>query len=140
MASEEAKQKTQLVEEVRQMLISKEELDQMTFKERWRYLVKGGNAGKLRKFLDYNEDNPHIYAALKKMAKEFYDEGWRRGAVWWFFQPIRYGPGTTVDKATAYKISNDYFAYYARLLIARNTNYAGWIVVKRLKGQSPYPE
>lgn len=117
------------------MILSKTILDNMTTVERFKYLVRGCDPEKLQKFKKFARNNPHVLTKLEEMAEEDYEAGWRIGSVWRWMQTIRYAPGTTIDTESEYKLSNDYFAYYARLLVARHTEYSNWIVMKLFKGQ-----
>lgn len=118
------------------MHLSRTRLENLTFKGRWRYLIAGCNPEKYKKFLSFQTKNPHVYDFLESEAREQYAQGWRRSSVWLILNIKRWGPGSTVDTESAYKISNDYFAFYARLLIARNPRYANWIELKAMKGQN----
>lgn len=117
------------------MHLSQTRLENLNFKGRWRYLISGCNPDKYRKFLTFHNKNAHVLEFLESEARDQYDQGWRRSSVWLILNMKRWGPGSTVDTDSAYKISNDYFAFYARLLIARNPRYANWIELKAMKGQ-----
>ena len=89
----------------------------------------------LKRFTEFHDANRYIYAALMHKAEEQLEEGWRKSSVWLILNIIRWGPGTTIDTESQYKISNDYFAYYARLLIAHQPKFVNWIEIKAFKGQ-----
>jgi len=115
--------------------LSKTRLDNMTVEGRWNYLVMGIDTVAIQKFQMFHKANPHVFAYLEQVADEQYHGGWRKSSVWLILNLKRWGPGSTVDTESQYKISNDYFAYYARLLISRNTKYANWVELKAMKGQ-----
>jgi hypothetical protein len=118
------------------MHLSKTRLDNMVAKDRWRYLITGCNLTKFAKFKKFHSDNPHVFEFLEQEADAQYSNGWRKSSVWLILNIKRWGPGSTHDTESKYKISNDYFAFYARLLIAKNTRYANWIELKSMKGQT----
>lgn len=117
------------------MHLSRSRLENMTWKERWVYLVRGYDAEKLRKFNLFHRNNPQIFEALEDKAVEQMDGGWVRSSVWLILNIIRSEPGSTFDPHSEFKISNDYFALYARMLIAKQPRFANWIEIERLKGQ-----
>lgn len=123
------------------MHLSKSRLENMSLRDRWAYLTRGCDQKKLKRFQEFHEANTYVYDMLEKEAEEQLASGWWRSSVWLILNTIRWGPGSTVDTATSFKISNDYFAFYARLLIARQPKFANWIEVKAMRGQeSDYGE
>lgn len=117
------------------MHLSKTRMDNMVAKDRWRYLTDGCNLIKLAKFKKFHSANPHVFEFLEQEADAQFSDGWRKSSVWLILNVKRWGPGSTEDTESKYKISNDYFAFYSRLLISKNTRYANWIELKPMKGQ-----
>lgn len=117
------------------MKLSKTRLENMTYEQRWKRLIRGCNWRMLKRFTKFHDANRYVFTALSNKAEEQWDEGWRRSSVWLILNIIRWGPGTTIDTDAKYKISNNYFAYYARLLIAKQPKFANWIEIKSFKGQ-----
>lgn len=116
------------------MHVSKTLLENMTFKERWQYLTEGADPEKLRKFKRYHENNREVFQTMRQLAEEAWDKGVKRVSHWlllnrvrWEFEVVAY------DSASQFKISNDYFAFYARLLIAKAPKFAGFITIKEMK-------
>ena len=118
------------------MHLSETRLGNMTVTERWAYLTRGCDPAKLARFALFDSLNPKVYASLEARAEEQWKAGWRKTSVWLLLNIERWGPGSTVDLESNFKISNVYFAFYARKLISRNHHYANWIELKAMKGQS----
>lgn len=118
------------------MHLSKTRLDNLSEQERWRYLTNGCNLVKLAKFKEFHATNPHVFEFLEQEADAQYSNGWRKSSVWLILNVKRWGPGSTEDTKSKYKISNDYFAFYSRLLVSKNTRYSNWIELKPMKGQT----
>lgn len=118
------------------MHVSKTRLENMSVRARWAYLTKGCDPEKLKKFKDFHSTNPYVYDSLEGEAERQMSEGWRKSSVWLVLNIIRWGPGSTVDSESSFKISNDYFAFYSRLLISRHPKFVNWIEIKSLKGQT----
>lgn len=118
------------------MHLSKTRLGNMDAHSRFEYLTRGCDKGKLQRFTKFNGNNMHVYDYLEQKAAQQYVDGWRKSSVWLILNIKRWEPGSTVDTETQYKISNDYFAFYARLLIANNPQYVNWIELKQMKGQT----
>lgn len=117
------------------MYLDIDRLMQYSPKQRWGYLTDGANPVVKKKFVEFHRNNPHIYQTLVDRIHRQMQNGWRRTSVWLLLNIERWGPGSTVDHEEQYKISNDYFAYYARLLIARHPEFASMLEIKRLQGQ-----
>jgi len=117
------------------MKISKTILENKSYEDRWAYLIRGCNRKALYRFLKFHNNNRHIFRDLLEKAEEQWTENWYRTSVWLMLNIIRWGPGATVDMDSKYKINNNYFAFYARLLMARRPKFVGWIEIKSFKGQ-----
>jgi hypothetical protein len=118
------------------MHLSKTKLENMTESRRWDYLKQGCDPGKLSRFWKFHMNNTHVFEFLEKSAIEQKLLGWRKSSVWLILNMKRWGPGSTIDTESQYKISNDYFAYYARLLLSKHPQFVNWIELKPLKGQT----
>jgi len=118
------------------MHLSKTRLGNMDATARFEYLVRGCDPDKLKRFKKFHYDNLHVFDFVEEEAARQYSDGWRKSSVWLILNNKRWGPGSTVDTETQYKISNDYFAFYARLLIANNPRYVDWVELKCMNGQA----
>lgn len=118
------------------MHISETRFGNMTASERWNYLTRGCDPEKLSRFVLFDSMNPSVYASLEKRAAEQWNAGWRKTSVWLLLNIERWGPGSTVDMESSFKISNDYFAFYSRKLLSQKPHYINWIELKSMKGQT----
>lgn len=117
------------------MHLSKTRLDNLTATKRWEYLIKDCDPSRLARFWRFHCANPGIYEYIEQEAASRFAEGWKKASIWLILNIKRWSPGSTIDPSSSFKLSNDYFAFYSRLLISKNTAYVNWIIVKPLKGQ-----
>lgn len=108
------------------MKISKTKLDNLTFKDRWKYLTQDANPEKLQRFLEYHKANRKVFDILCELAEAAWDKGALSITHWSLFNQAR-------DMYGEFKLSNDYFALYARMLIAKRTKFVNVITIKGLK-------
>jgi hypothetical protein len=69
------------------------------------------------KFLQFHEENPHVYEGLSNLAKKALARGYETWGIGGMYEVLRWERhfGTTDPE---FKLRNDFRAYYARLLIA----------------------
>jgi hypothetical protein len=118
------------------MKLSETKLSNMSIRERWDYLTIGCDKFLKNKFITFHKNNLHIFDNLKRAAGKQWEEGWKKSSVWLLLNIERWSPSGTIGNDEEYKISNNYFAFYSRLLIANFPHYANWIEINRLKGQT----
>lgn len=77
-----------------------------------------------RQFREFHAANPHVYQKLREIALFVRARGHRRFGVKALFERLRWISlfETTGDP---YRLNNNYTAYYARLLMAREPALAG---------------
>jgi len=85
-----------------------------------------------RRFVEFHQANPTIYALFEKFAFELIRAGRKRYGVSAVIERIRWhvGINTTDDEV---KINNDFRAYYARMFAAKNPAHANFFEVRRRK-------
>lgn len=78
------------------------------------------NAGGLtleQQFEQFHAANPHVYAALRRLALDAAGRG-RRLGIAMLFEVLRWHYAMhTADAASEWKLNNNYRAFYARLLM-----------------------
>jgi hypothetical protein len=85
-----------------------------------------------KSFLKFHESNPDIYDAFERFSREALKSGLKRCSHWLIVNRIRWYTDieTTGSK---FKISNDYIALYARLLIHQFPEFDGFFTLKKMK-------
>lgn len=78
------------------------------------------------RFEAFHAANPHVYEVLCDLSRQWLASGKTRLGVKALFEGARWELGLrTVTADGEYKLSNDYTAYYARLLIHNEEDLAG---------------
>lgn len=96
-------------------------------------LTKDTDPRLVDKFLKYHRENPDLYELFKTYAESARVKGGRRRfSIWMIANRVRwYSQVETSGKE--FKVSNDYLALYARLLISENPLFDGFFQMKRMK-------
>jgi hypothetical protein len=72
----------------------------------------------LRKFWTFNDNNPHVFEAYLREAKEAEREGRNRIGVAKITEDLRDGPlKKTIDPEQGFKLPNQFKPYFARFLV-----------------------
>jgi hypothetical protein len=105
----------------------------LTFSERdelYNRLFSDVSKELLAKFKEFNEQNPKIYDLFKRFAMEAKQAGRTRFSHWMIINRIRWYTNveTTGDD---FKISNDFIAIYARLLVWQMPEFEGFFLLKQ---------
>ena len=88
-------------------------------------------------FLDYHRKNPAIYRLMLQFTNEIRSLlETERGSIWLVANRVRWEVYVTTSDPE-FKIPNGALAYYARLLMARNSRLEGFFQTKRLKYGEP---
>jgi hypothetical protein len=83
------------------------------------------------RFDAFHADNPHVYDTLVRLAREWLDvTGLPRLGIKMLFERARWEIAIATQ-ATDFKLNNDYTAFYARLLMAREPDLAGLFELRR---------
>ena len=84
------------------------------------------------KWWAWHKDNPHVYELFERFTMQAINRGHNRLSAWLIVNRIRW---ETIIETTGedFKISNNYIAYYSRLFMAMNPEYAGFFRTKALK-------
>lgn len=70
-------------------------------------------------FREFHAENPHVYDALVSMARDLVARGYRRVGMAMLFEILRWDHMMKTDCSEPFKLNNNYKAYYARLIEAR---------------------
>lgn len=83
----------------------------------------------------FHNKNPHVYAQLVKMARE-----WRRATdtklgIKTLYERLRWEYGLTGKDKHGFKLNNNYAPYYARLIMDENPDLQGMFDLRRLNDE-----
>lgn len=83
------------------------------------------------RFMRFHVDNPRVYERLVSMAREWLRAGRKHGGIKMFWEALRYESGIqTTD--TAFKLNNSFPSRYARLIMRREPDLAGFFETREL--------
>ena len=80
-------------------------------------------------FAAFDEANPGVYGALRKLALDAVGQGWRRGSIKLFFEHLRWLHAIRT-RGSQYKLNNNWHAFYARKLMANEDELADFFEVR----------
>ena len=95
-------------------------------------LMNQGDPRCLKKFVLHNAEHPAIYEEFEKLALQVKASGRTRYSQWIIANVIRWHRDLGVSKGD-FKISNDFIAYYVRLLMIRHPEFADFFSIKTMK-------
>lgn len=82
-------------------------------------------------FLAYHAANPHIYARLRAMALQLKRAGHDRWGIKNLWEKLRYDLAAEArDPNNPFTLNNNYTAYYARRLMKREPELAGFFEIR----------
>lgn len=71
-----------------------------------------------RRFLKFHRENPHVWTAICRICRELLDDGFQECSMWAIFNKLRWERYIETKGEEKFKLSNDFIAYYTRLMIA----------------------
>jgi hypothetical protein len=87
-------------------------------------LPEGSIAARFEKF---RRENPEVERLLLTYAREFQARGYERCGIKFFFESVRYLERQKIQRdGSGYRLNNSYTALYARLLMERYPELAGF--------------
>lgn len=94
----------------------------------------------LTRFATFHANNPVVYELFKQFAMRLAARGFRKTSHWLIMNRIRWEINVETY-GDDFKISNDYFAPYARLFVAEHPEHRDLFRFKRMKpGNEPSVE
>lgn len=86
----------------------------------------------LKKFKSYHTENPHVYTRFLELAVEMKRTGRERYSQWIIINKMRWDSDIKT-KDDVFKISNDYIALYARMVVYNCPEFSGFFELKKMK-------
>lgn len=92
-----------------------------------RFMFADGDAAR---FWAFHEENPHVYAELRRFALEAVGKGRRRLSINLLFERLRWFTEIETE-GDAFKVNNTFRAWYARLLMRDEPRLAGMFETRK---------
>lgn len=89
----------------------------------------------MEQFVAFHNANPHVYAELRRLALELRAKGHRRAGIQMLFEQMRWQWYQRTTDVSGFKMNNSYGAYYARMLMERESELAGFFATRHAKGE-----
>jgi hypothetical protein len=70
-----------------------------------------------QRFNRYHKNNPEVYNALVALARDFRQKSHRKIGIKMLFEVLRWNYYLTINTDEEYKLSNDFTAHYARIIM-----------------------
>ena len=86
----------------------------------------------LAKFKVFHQKNPFLYAKFKEYAYMIRSKGHKKYSAWTIINIIRWEEDLKTT-GSVFKISNDFIALYARLLVYHDKSFEGFFELKKMK-------
>lgn len=87
---------------------------------------------KWNEFMRFHKDHPEVYDSFVQLANEAKEKGFKSIGAHLLIQRIRW-ESHIARKQNTYKICNNHFPYYARLLILDHPEFEGFFELRKLK-------
>jgi hypothetical protein len=91
-----------------------------------------GESTILRRFLAFHHANPHVFAALERLADDHVRQGTKRLGIKAMVERARWDATLETTAPHGLKVNNSFTAYYARLLAAFRPDLAPCFVTREL--------
>jgi hypothetical protein len=90
-----------------------------------------------KKFLDFHEDNPHVYEALRELVVEAQTRGYAKWGIGGMYEILRWRGSVVTSGDPHFKLRNDFRAYYSRLLLLNGDAPVGFFSLRRSQADTP---
>ena len=91
-------------------------------------IMVGGSM--MERFEAFHALNPHVMRALIRLARWTQNDGWRVCSIKLLFEQLRW-QWAVQTQGDVYKLNNNFHAYYARLIMHRHPDLAGFFRIRR---------
>tara|TARA_R100000734_G_C3242456_1_gene46652 strand:+ start:108 stop:455 length:348 start_codon:yes stop_codon:yes gene_type:complete len=87
------------------------------------------------KFLYHIRNNPTVYNYFEEFAFDMIRKQPERGSAWMVANRVRWETSFSNDhiQETAFKVTNNFIALYARLFMSRHRQHEGYFRIKNMK-------
>lgn len=86
-----------------------------------------------RRFEEFHSANPHVYAALVRLARQWRSRGRKRLGIKQLFEVLRWEIAMTTESDDDFKLNNNLTSRYARRIMDREPDLADIFELRELK-------
>lgn len=83
-------------------------------------------------FFAFHHDNPAVYAALVRLARQWKAAGHQRCSIAMLFEVLRFDVGLKTTSPDGIKLNNSYRSRYARVIQANEADLKGFFETRAL--------
>lgn len=94
---------------------------------------KGGESRLDREFKEFHTSNPAVYESLARMSRAWKAKGFDQVGMKMLWEVLRYHHGLQTRGDPAFKLNNNHPSRYARLIMEREADLAGFFEIRELK-------
>jgi hypothetical protein len=87
------------------------------------------------RFVAFHNGNPKVYEGIVEIAMQMQDRGVKKMGISLIFERLRWLHFIEVNSDDGFKLSNDYRAEYARLIMTREPHLEGFFETRALRRQ-----
>jgi len=91
------------------------------------------NASIRDNFEAFHAANPRVYLELRRLALTLWERGHKQIGIAMLFEQMRWEWYARTTDTSGFKLNNNYRAYYARLLMEREPELAGFFTTRETK-------
>ena len=84
------------------------------------------------KFESFHQAHPEVYTALVRYCREMTERGFRHGGIRMVWGRARWYLTVETDESKEFKMNDHYHSRYARLIMEREQDLAGFFELRRL--------
>lgn len=81
-------------------------------------------------FKEFYRDNPHVYAALVRLARQAKEAGYRKLGMKQLFEVLRWEFTVVTRSDSGFKLNNNFTAPYARIIMYQEPDLAGFFEIR----------
>lgn len=85
-----------------------------------------------QRFNEFNQANPHVYNKIVQMTRDLKSQGHKKIGMQMIFEVLRWRSMMRTNSKD-YKLSNDYAAYYSRLIMQQEPDLDGIYTIRENK-------
>lgn len=87
-----------------------------------------------RRFFEFHGENPEVYNELVRLARRAVNRGKRRIGIRMLWEVMRWNLTIEVDQGDdEFKLNDHYTSRYARMIMERNSDLAGFFELRTLR-------
>ena len=99
------------------------------------YELLGGERTIADAFDEFHANNPQVFEELRRLALRAVRSGHHQAGIGQLFEVLRWRHGLRTKGGGEFKLNNNFRAHYARALMQRERELAGFFELRRLRSE-----